>query len=185
MMSMRKLRRRFKRPKSPYDMQQIKDGKALQRKYGLRRKKEIWIAQETLRKFRQRARELITVRDAAKEEALIGKLLKLGLLKKGATLDDVLELTVENLLERRLQSIIFRSELTQTPLQARQAIVHGHVSIAGRKVPFPSYLVSVEEESGVKSAFKAPSPPVSRGQVSASGSGAAEGAPEGAEKEAA
>jgi len=162
---MRKFRKRFKRPKSPYDMQQIKEGKELQKGYGLRRKKEIWIAQETLRGFRQRARELIAVSDPEKEKVLLEKLAKIGLLEKGAGLDNVLGLSVENLLERRLETIVFKSGLAKTPLQARQAIVHGHVRIGGRRITFPSYIVNAEEQGIIKCSFKPPEPPKKVGQV--------------------
>ena len=155
---MRRLRRRYKRPKSPYDEQQIADGKELQKTYGLRRKKEIWIGQEIVRSFRQRARGLTAESNPAEEKILLQKLATLGLLPKDAHLDDVLGLTVESLLNRRLQTLVHTKELAKTPGQARQSIVHGHVSIGGQKMVFPSYLVRVEEEGSIASTFTPPTP---------------------------
>jgi len=84
-----------------------------------------------------------------RESILLGRLVRLGLLKEGATLDDVLSLKVEDLLERRLQTIVWRRGLAKTIHQSRQLIVHGHVTIGGRVVDRPGYLVSREEEQMV------------------------------------
>jgi small subunit ribosomal protein S4 len=148
---MRKLRRGYKRPKNPYDSDQIKKEKEILRKYGLRRKKEIWIAQNVLRNFRQRGRELIAVHDEKKEKVLLEKLSKLGMISKESGLDDVLDLSVDGVLDRRLQTIVFRKGYSKTVKEARQMITHGHVFIGGRKVIFPSYMVNLEEEGGIKS----------------------------------
>ena len=48
-----------------------------------------------------------------------------------------------SLLERRLDSVVFRLKLAITCAQARQMIVHGHVMVNGKKVTSPSYQVSV------------------------------------------
>lgn len=162
---MRRLKRRFKRPKRPYDSNQIAEGKDLKKTYGLRRKKEIWIAQEILRGYRQRARKLTAESNPEREAILLQKLAKMGLLPKDSTLDDVLGLSIENLLDRRLETVVHRTGLTRTPKQARQAIVHGHVSIGSKKISFPSYIVTVEEEGSISSTFKPQEPEPSRGMV--------------------
>lgn len=146
---MRRIRKKFKRPRVPWDSATIEEQKGVLREYGLRRKKEIWIAQEMLRNFRRRARELIAERDEEKTEALLDKLVKLGLLKKGQGLDDVLALTVNNILDRRLQTVVFRKGTAGTVKQARQHITHGHVAIGGRRTAFPSYIVQADEESKI------------------------------------
>src|SRR5439155_142042 len=109
-----------------------------------------------LRRFRQRARELqARVRTGDKQaekerEQLLRRLGRLGLLPlEGTTLDDVLALDVEAILSRRLQTLTFLKGLAFTPRQARQFIVHGHVSIAGRRVTIPGILVSRTEENGI------------------------------------
>ena len=45
------------------------------------------------------------------------------------------------LLERRLDSVIFRAKFVPTPFSARQLVNHGHVSVNGKRVNIPSYLV--------------------------------------------
>jgi small subunit ribosomal protein S4 len=146
---MRKLRKKSKKPKHPWDLQRIKEEKTLMKKYGLRRKKEIWKAEAILRNFRQRARELIATRDKEKENVLISKLVKMGLLSKDAQVEDVLGLSIEDVLDRRLQTIVFRSGLAKTLLNARQMIVHGHVFIGNKKIIFPSYFVNADEENKI------------------------------------
>ena len=128
-------------------MTRIKEERKLMSEYGLRRNKEMLVAYEILRGFRQRARNLITEKDKDKEKVLIEKMFKLGILtKKESSLDDILALNVKNILDRRLQTLVLRKGFVKTPKQARQLIVHGHISVVGRKTKFPSYLVPVEEE---------------------------------------
>ena len=45
------------------------------------------------------------------------------------------------LLERRLDSIVFRAKFVPTPFAARQLVSHGHVAVNGKRVTIPSYLV--------------------------------------------
>ena len=83
-------------------------------------------------------------------EQLLRRLGRLGLLPlEGTTLDDVLALDVEALLSRRLQTLTFLKGLAFTPRQARQFIVHGHVSVEGGRVTIPGYLVSRQEENAI------------------------------------
>jgi len=147
---MKRQRRKYERPRRPWDKDRILKEKELIKTFGLRRKREIWSAEALLRKYRRMARELAAKKNKEKEKVLINKLVKMGLLEKGADLDDVLSLTVENVLERRLQTIIFKKGLTTTPKQARQFIVHGKVILDERKISYPSYLVVKEEEDKIK-----------------------------------
>lgn len=146
---MRKLKKKYKRPKKPWDKERIEEEKKLMEKYGLRRKREIWRAREILRKFRRRARRLVAEKDKEKEKVLLDKLYRMGLLDKNATLDDVLSLTVEDILERRLQTIVYKLGLAKTPKQARQFIVHGHIAFDGRRTIYPSMLVPRGMESRI------------------------------------
>lgn len=51
-----------------------------------------------------------------------------------------------NLLERRLDNVIYRLKFATSREQGRQIIVHGHILVDGVKVTAPSYLVAVGEE---------------------------------------
>jgi small subunit ribosomal protein S4 len=117
--------------------------------YGLRNKRELWKAQTEVARIRNQARALLALSTEArseKEKRLLNFLNRLGLVKEGATLDDILNLKVEDLLERRLQTIIMKKSGTKSPYQARQIVSHGHVSIGNRKVNIPGYLVRTGEE---------------------------------------
>jgi small subunit ribosomal protein S4 len=64
-------------------------------------------------------------------------------------LDNVLDLTIEDILERRLQTTVFRKGLARTIFQSRQLITHGHVTIDGRRVTIPGYIVLKEDEAKI------------------------------------
>ncbi|MEM4766399.1 MAG: 30S ribosomal protein S4, partial [Nitrososphaerota archaeon] len=124
--------------------------------YGLRNKRELWRAQTILRKIRAHARRLfgLTGEERAKEERiLMGRLYRMGLVDENATADDVLKLTVRDILERRLQTVIYKLGFARTIYQARQLIVHGHVYVGDRKVRSPSYHVMRGEERLIRVAL--------------------------------
>jgi small subunit ribosomal protein S4 len=146
---MRKLKKKLKTPKSPWDKDRINKENELMKVYGLRRKREIWKAESSLRSFRRRARDLAAKKDKIQEKVLLEKLHKMGLLSKDASLDNVLGLTVENLLDRRLQTFVFKTKLTNTPKQARQLITHGHITVDGRRVIYPSFLITQSLEKKI------------------------------------
>jgi small subunit ribosomal protein S4 len=146
---MKRQKKKYETPLRPWDKQRLEEEKKLLKKFGLKNKKEIWRAEAIVRKFRRMAREIAATHDKEKERILINKVVRLGLLKEGATLDDVLGLTVENLLERRLQTILKNKGLANTIKHARQLITHGHVKINGRKVTYPSYIVPINEEDSI------------------------------------
>jgi small subunit ribosomal protein S4 len=54
------------------------------------------------------------------------------------------------MLERRLDNALYRMGFAGSRAQARQLVLHGHVTVNGRKVNIPSYLVSVGEEIALK-----------------------------------
>jgi len=56
---------------------------------------------------------------------------------KGATGENLLQL-----LERRLDNVIYRGGLAMSRQQARQLLLHGHFLVNGKKVNIPSFLVS-------------------------------------------
>lgn len=147
---MKRQRKKYESPRKAWDKTRIEKEQNIVKDFGVRRKKEIWRMESLLRKYRRMARNLAAKKDKETEKMLIKKLVKAGLLEETASLDDVLGLTLENVLERRLQTILFRKGLANTPNQARQFIVHGHVSIDDKKISYPSYLVAREEEGRIK-----------------------------------
>jgi small subunit ribosomal protein S4 len=65
-------------------------------------------------------------------------------------------MSLEDILERRLQTLVFHRGLAQSIQQARQLIAHGHISIDGRRVSSPSYLVLKDEEEKLTYSPKSP-----------------------------
>lgn len=148
-------RRRYDTPSHPWQGERIKEENELLKKYGLKNKKELWKVQSLLRNYRRQGRTLLArlrygdVQAEKEMKGLLSKLANLGVLADDATLDDVLALNIERILERRLQTLVYLKGLAYTPKQARQLIVHGHATINGRKVTVPGYLVKRNEENSI------------------------------------
>jgi small subunit ribosomal protein S4 len=148
----KKQRKKYETPRFRWRKDILQEELKLLGQYGLRNKHELWRHKTMLSKTRGIARSLIgkTPEERAKmENELLARLKKLGVLDETAVLDNVLDLSIEDLLERRLQTIVFRKGLTRTIFQSRQLITHGHVNIGNRRVTVPSYIVSKEEENQV------------------------------------
>jgi len=150
-------RKKFEKPSHPWQEERIKEENDYIRHYALKNKKEFWKARSILKNIRAQARNLQARlrygEKQAREEMdnLLEKLVDKGYLKgQDHTLNDVLNLSVENILNRRLQTLVYHKGLAHSPKQARQFIIHGHVSINGRRVTVPSYIVNKEEEATIE-----------------------------------
>ncbi len=155
----KKQRKKFETPRFPWRTDVLETELKLLGQYGLRNKKEIWRHKTVLSKHRGIARSLLgmSVEERRKpEKQLLDRLHRLGILPETSVLDDILVLSVEDILERRLQTLVFQKGLAKSIHQARQLITHGHVAIAGRRVSSPSYLVLKEEEAKITYAPTSP-----------------------------
>ncbi len=147
--------KRYETPNHPYQGERIAEESGLIGKYGLKNKEELWRAQSELRNYRREARKLLGRAggdaDVAETEAteFLAKLKRIGVLGEQDRLDDVLSLDVTDVLERRLQTVVYRKGLANTTQQARQFISHGHITVEGSRVQTPSYKVDVAEEDTV------------------------------------
>jgi len=145
----RKVRRKYATPSHPWQKTRIDKEKQLRRDYAFKNKKEIWKMTSTLKGLQAQAKKLNAARSAQAEketQQLLQRLVKMSLLSDNVSLDAVLDLQVENVLERRLQSLVYRRGLAHTMKQARQFITHGHIGINGIPVTSPSHLVTMDEE---------------------------------------
>ena len=145
-------RKVWKKPKRPLNYDLMMDELKTLGTFGLKTKKELWKTQTELSRVRLQARSLLALRQEErerKEPILIQSLSKIGLVDQNSTLDDVLNLQVNDLLSRRLQTMAQRKLFFKTPYQARQAIVHGHIMIGDSIVTIPSYIVKTEEEAKI------------------------------------
>ncbi len=154
----RKSKKRYEKPRRPWEMTRIKEERELAEMYGLKSKREIWKAASHIKKYKRQIRAILaeiagmkpTEHTLRKKEAILAALRRRGVLKESeeasGRLEDVLALTVEDVLERRLQTRVFKKGLSNSIKHARQLIVHGHIAVDGRRVTIPSYIVNVEEE---------------------------------------
>ena len=145
-------RRVWKKPKRPLNYELKMEELKTVGTFGLRTKRELWKTNTELSRIRHQARSLLALRQEVREEKepiLMKSLARIGLVSSDATLDDVLNLNVDNLLARRLQTIVSEKMGFKTPYQARQAVIHGHIMIGDRKIDIPSYTVRVGEEDNI------------------------------------
>ncbi|HEY9398750.1 MAG TPA: 30S ribosomal protein S4 [Nitrososphaeraceae archaeon] len=144
----RKSRKSYRRPRRIWNSDQLNSELYVIGSYGLRNKRELWKAQTKVANFRNQARTLLalTLEDRQEKESLLLSFLNRLGLTNTSSLDDILNLKIEDILERRLQTIVMRKMAIKSPLQARQVVVHGHVSIGNRKVNLPGYLVKKDDE---------------------------------------
>ncbi len=150
-------RKKFEKPSHPWQEERIREENDYIRHYALKNKKEFWKARSILKNIRAQARNLQARlrygEKQAREEMddLLEKLTHKGYLKgQDHTLNDVLNLSVENILNRRLQTLVYHKGLAHSPKQARQFIIHGHIAVKGRRVTVPSYIIDKEEEPTIE-----------------------------------
>ncbi len=145
-------KKRYATPLHPWRIERIEKEKGLSKNYGLKNKKEIWKFETRLNNFKKQAKSLIITRSKQGEiekERLIKKLNSIGLLASDAKLDDVLSLNLENLLDRRLQTMVYKNGFARTIDQARQLVIHGHIFLNEMKMTVPSYVVKAGEEGKI------------------------------------
>jgi len=145
----KKQRKKFETPRFPWRTDTLQIELNLLGQYGLRNKRELWHHKTMLSKFRGIARSLLGMSAEDRkilEKQLLDRMDRLGILPKTAVLDEVLDLSLEDLLERRLQTLVFRKGLAKSIFQARQLITHGHIAIDEKRVFTPNYLVLRDEE---------------------------------------
>ncbi len=148
----KKPRKKYQGPSHPWQKQRIIEENELMATYGLKNKKELWKMGTLVKQIAAKAKRVIaaTGEQADKEQKqLIEKLVRLGLIENSAKIDDVLGLTLKNILERRLQTLVFKKNMSRSVKQARQFITHRHIKVNGRKVTSPSYLVPLDQENTI------------------------------------
>lgn len=147
-----KHRRKYDKPMHPWQRGRIEKERGILHQYGLKNKKEIWKMDSQRKSFADQAKRLIaaTGTQADKERKLLfSRLIRLGLLSGTPKLDDVLSLTLEDVMNRRLQSIVHKKGYARSMKQARQFITHQHIIVSGKPITAPSYLVPVTQENTI------------------------------------
>ena len=152
----RKQRRKYETPNHPWQAQRIEEERKIIEEYGLTNKKQIWKNSSILRNFRKQAREITKLRGEKKDsnsKILIQKLNRLNLVKTGSKLSDILNLQLRDVLERRLQTVVYKKNLSNSIKQARQFILHKKISVNGKIISSPSYLINEKDKVEYKNGF--------------------------------
>jgi len=155
----RKQKKKYVAPKKPFDSDRFEQELQLIGSYGLRNKRELWKHKTDLSHYRRNARQMLALSVSEREQnerELVTKLARVGILRAEPTLDHVLDLTLEDMLERRLQTIVFRKGLASSMHHARQLVAHGHVALDGARVNTPQRLITVAEEERLQYTTKSP-----------------------------
>lgn len=115
-----------------------------------------------LSRFRSRARELLTLeerdpRRLFEGEALMRRMYRYGFLtEEQDKLDYVLSLTVDNVMERRLQTLVFKQGLAKSIHHARVLIRQRHIRVGKQIVTVPSFVVRVDSQKHIDFALNSP-----------------------------
>jgi len=148
-------RPKFDTPSHPWKAARIEEEHKIQANHGLKNMREIWKAKSQLRRHRRQAMRLIGVVDTTEPhgkremEDMLRSLHSKGLISSEATLDDILSLGTEDILNRRLQAQVYYKGLAISMKQARQFVTHGKIVIGNQKVTIPSYPLSRDEEENL------------------------------------
>jgi small subunit ribosomal protein S4 len=148
----KRFKKKYTTPMHPWNATRILLEGEIKSKYGVANKKEIWKMESALKSFKDQAKNLLTREDvqAAKErEQMQHRMVSLGLVKSNSEMDDILGLQLRDIMNRRLQTLVLKKRMARSIKHARQLIVHEHVTVGGKKITSPSYLVLLSEEGSI------------------------------------
>lgn len=149
----KKQRKKYSKPTHPWQKERIEEEKKLIEEHGFKNKKEIWKMNSILNKYKDQVKKLValpTQQADIEKKQLLKKLFSLGLIEEASKIEDVLALTLNDLLERRLQTRIYRMSLAKSAKQARQFITHNHIMVGDKIITSPSYIIKKTEEHLIK-----------------------------------
>merc|ERR1712211_43799 len=149
-------------PRRPFEKERLDEEMIIIGTYGLKNKREVWRAKLAISKFRAAARNLLTLAEndptrLFEGEALLRRLTRLGVLdEEKQALDFVLRLTTEDLLERRLQTQVFKLGLANSIHHARVLIRQRHIRVGKQIVNVPSFVVRLDSQKHIAFALTSP-----------------------------
>lgn len=149
----KKNRKKYSGPRHPWRRANLEAEAILMEEYGLKNKKDLWKSSSKLSHIKAQAKSLIkrkNVQGETERKLFLERLGKMKLIGDNATIENVLDLQIKDILERRLQTILVRKSLAHSMKQSRQFITHRHILVNKKKVDAPSYIVSSPEESGIE-----------------------------------
>lgn len=146
----RKIRKKYEKPKAIWNKERIEEQHKIKERYGLKNLRELWRVETELRRIRRNIRNVLSGRaDEKIGKEIANRLSRYNIIAPDTHLDDLFILKSDAILDRRLQSIVFKKGLAKTIKQARQLVTHGFIAINGRRVKSPSYTVKIEEENSI------------------------------------
>lgn len=150
----KKLRKNYVFHKQRWNKETIDSEKILVKNYALKNKKEIRRIELKISKFKKIAKILNRTEESKvsdESKKFIARLKLNGFLSNEVeTLDGVLDLRIEMLLERRLSNIVYVNKLAATPSQARQLVVHRHISVNGQVIDSPACFINIDDAEKIE-----------------------------------
>merc|ERR1711977_694938 len=150
---LRNFSKKSKPPRRPFEKERLDAELKIIGQFGLKNKKEIWRVRLALAKIRATARTLLTKDEKDPKrifegQALMRRMIRYGILEEDKQrLDYVLSLSIENFMERRLQTLVFKRGLAKS--------IH-HIRVGRQIVNVPSFMVRVESQPHIEFALGSP-----------------------------
>jgi len=154
--------RTFTTPRRPYEKERLDAELKLVGEFGLKNKRELWRVKTSVTKIRKAARELLTLEERDERrlfegDALLRRLHRIGVLDEAKNkLDYVLGLKIQDFLQRRLQTQVWRLGLAKSIHHARVLIRQRHIRVGRQLVNVPSFIVRAESQKHIDFALTSP-----------------------------
>merc|ERR1712060_767293 len=135
----------FRKPKRPFEKERLDGEMKIVGEYGLKNKREVWRVNYALAKIRSAARTLLTLDEKSEKrmfqgDALLRRMVRMGLLLESEKkLDYVLGLTNAKIMERRLQTKVFKLGLAKSVHHARCLFRQRNIRVGKQICDIPSF----------------------------------------------